>query len=162
MYDLVRDSTFGRLVRLATGSKVFSYPEERDPSLWKKYVHEEKSGFAAHHGHTGPHREGSYAEPTIQPLGGIRTREGMNDGMASDGSASSERTLRGQLPDDGHTYNNASGMRVDPEKGKDIHVIDWYGPDDADVRNTLSQILRTMANNRTRIQGIGLKQRNSS
>lgn len=37
-----------------------------------------------------------------------------------------------QVPDDGHTYNVASGVRVDPERGKDVHVVDWYGPDDPD------------------------------
>jgi hypothetical protein len=29
--------------------------------------------------------------------------------------------------------NEASGVRVDPEKGKDKHVIDWYGEGDAQV-----------------------------
>jgi hypothetical protein len=24
-------------------------------------------------------------------------------------------------------------VRVDPEKGKDLHVVDWYGPDDPQV-----------------------------
>jgi len=79
MSDLIRDSAFGRLVRSASGNKYFTYAKERDPSLWKKYVHE----------------------------------------------------------DDGHTYNIARGVRVDPEKGKGIHVEDWYGPDDPDASNDI-------------------------
>ena len=52
--DLIRDSTFGHLVRLATGGKAFQYAEERDPELWKKYVNEEKSGYLAHYGEAQP------------------------------------------------------------------------------------------------------------
>jgi multidrug resistance protein len=26
--------------------------------------------------------------------------------------------------------NTISGVKVDPEKGQDLHVVDWYGPDD--------------------------------
>jgi DHA1 family multidrug resistance protein-like MFS transporter len=33
----------------------------------------------------------------------------------------------------GEGYNEASGVKVDPEKGKDLHVVDWYGPDDPQV-----------------------------
>jgi MFS transporter, DHA1 family, multidrug resistance protein len=29
--------------------------------------------------------------------------------------------------------NTASGKPVDPEKGRDIHLVDWYGPDDPEV-----------------------------
>ena len=41
------------------------------------------------------------------------------------------------MPDDGHTYNIASGVRVDPEKGKDSHAVDWYGPDDPNISNDI-------------------------
>lgn len=37
MMDLFRETTFGRLVHLASGGKLFGYDEERDPSLLKKY-----------------------------------------------------------------------------------------------------------------------------
>jgi DHA1 family multidrug resistance protein-like MFS transporter len=115
--DLIRDSPFGHVVRLVTRKKYFQYPEEQDHNLWKKYVHEEKSGYMAHHGTTQPPEEESEELSNAQ---GIRAREG-ND------SQDSSRTRLG----DGH--NEASGVRVDPEKGKDKHVIDWYGPDDPQV-----------------------------
>ena len=37
MKDLFRETVFGRLVRLASGGKLFSYQEESDPSTLKQY-----------------------------------------------------------------------------------------------------------------------------
>jgi DHA1 family multidrug resistance protein-like MFS transporter len=115
--DLIRDSPFGHIVRLVTRNKVFQYPEERDPELWKKYVHEEKSGYMAHHGTVEPPEEES---EELNQAQGIRGRERQS-------SDSSSRTQVGE------GFNEASGVRIDPEKGKDKHVIDWYGPEDPQV-----------------------------
>lgn len=115
--DLIRDSPFGHIVRLVTRQKVFQYPEEKDPELWKKYVHEEKSAYMAHHGTAEPPEEET---DELKDLRGVRSRE------QGDGS-NSERTL-------GEGVNEASGARVDPEKGKDKHVISWFGDEDPQVR----------------------------
>ncbi|EAT85845.1 hypothetical protein HBI56_144620 [Parastagonospora nodorum] len=112
--DLIRDSPFGHIVRLVTRNKVFQYPEERDPEVWKKYVHQEKSGYMAHHGTTDPPEEES---EELQNAQGVRARE----------HNSSDSASRTQV---GDGFNEASGVKVDPEKGRDRHVIDWYGPDD--------------------------------
>ncbi|KAJ4380443.1 GTPase-activating protein [Didymella sp. IMI 355093] len=109
--DLIRDSPFGHIVRLVTRNKVFQYPEEKDPNLWKKYVNQEKSGYVAHHGDTSPPEEDV---EELRQARGVRDREG---------SESSQTEV-------GDEYNHASGVRIDQEKGKDQHVIDWYGPDD--------------------------------
>jgi DHA1 family multidrug resistance protein-like MFS transporter len=122
--DLIRDSPFGHIVRLVTRNKVFQYPEERDPELWKKYVHEEKSGYMAHHGTAEPPEEES---EDLNNARGVRARD----------SDSSVRTEVG----DG--YNVASGAKVDPEKGKDKHVIDWYGDDDPQVNPSPSRPCRS-------------------
>ena len=37
MMDLFRESTFGRIVRLVSGGKLFAYSEEADPSYLEKY-----------------------------------------------------------------------------------------------------------------------------
>lgn len=121
VWDLIRDSTFGHLVRLGSGGKWFQYAEEKDTSLWKKYVNEKKSGFMSHHGNTNPPENGS--EEAFANIQGIRTRE----------AASSETSSQTWPPNNEFTYNEASGMKVDPEKGKDRSVIDWYGPEDPDV-----------------------------
>ncbi|KAH4609912.1 hypothetical protein HBI38_123860 [Parastagonospora nodorum] len=112
--DLIRDSPFGHIVRLVTRNKVFQYPEERDPEVWKKYVHQEKSGYMAHHGTTDPPEEES---EELQNAQGVRARE----------HNSSDSASRTQV---GDGFNEASGVKVDPEKGRDRHVVDWYGPDD--------------------------------
>lgn len=112
--DLIRDSPFGHTVRLLTRNKYFRYPEEEDPNLWKKYVNQEKSGYVAHHGNTSPPEEES---EELRQARGVRERED---------SESSQTEV-------GDDYNYASGVRVDQEKGKDHHVIDWYGPEDPQV-----------------------------
>jgi DHA1 family multidrug resistance protein-like MFS transporter len=142
--DLIRDSPFGHIVRLVTGRKYFQYPEEKDHELWKKYVSEEKSGNMAHHGTAEPPEKES---DDIDRSQGLRARED---------SDSSSRTHIGE------GRNEASGVRVDPEKGKDKHVIDWYGPDDPQV-----SLLDRSAHCRSliaaiRTQGIGRERRSSS
>jgi DHA1 family multidrug resistance protein-like MFS transporter len=112
--DLIRDSPFGHVVRLVSRGKLFPYPEESDPNLWKQYVHKEKSGNMAHHGTAAPPEEET-AE--LNNMRGVRTRE----------ANESETSSRTQV---GEGYNEGSGARVDPEKGKDKHVIDWDGPTD--------------------------------
>jgi len=113
--DLIRDSAFGHLVRLVSKGKLFPYDEEKDPALWRKYLNETKSGHAAYHGKTEA-PEGDVDELT--QARGLRAREG-NDSEASSRTEVAEG------------FNEASGVRVDPEKGKDVNIIDWTGDDDA-------------------------------
>ncbi|KAF1837560.1 MFS general substrate transporter [Decorospora gaudefroyi] len=116
MADLIRDSAFGHCVRLVTGRKYLQYPEEKDPEIWKKYVSHEKSGHAAYHGDTEAPENRNEIDALTQAHG-VRSRE------QGDNSETSSRTM-------GEGVNEASGVMVDPEKGMDIHVVDWYGPDD--------------------------------
>ncbi|OSS45888.1 hypothetical protein B5807_09639 [Epicoccum nigrum] len=121
--DLIRDSPFGHIVRLVTRNRCFQYPEEKDPELWKKYVNQEKSGYVAHHGNTSPPEEES---EELRRARGMREREG---------SESSQTEV-------GDEYNYASGVRVDQEKGKDHHVVDWFGPDDPQNPRNWSRMKR--------------------
>ena len=111
--ETLRDSFFGQIVRLVTRGKVFQYPEEKDPSIWEKYINAEKSGNMAHHGSVEPEAE----------------REKETDGNNDNSSAASSSTQ----VDAGATINQPSGKPVDPEKGRDLHMVDWYGPDDSEV-----------------------------
>lgn len=114
MKDLIRDTIFSHILRLLTGGKVFKYPEEEDPSLWKKYVHAEKSANMARHGQTeAPEDDGERQSRRSQ------TRSSSSDTAVSSG--------------EGRTVNEPIGRIVDKEKGKDVHVVDWYGPDDPEV-----------------------------
>jgi DHA1 family multidrug resistance protein-like MFS transporter len=110
MKDLIRDTIFSHALRLMTGGKVFKYPEEEDSSLWKKYVHTEKSANMAKHGQVQP--------PT--------------DNEQQSRSSSSSTVVPSRRSGG---VNGASGHPIDKEKGKDVYVVDWYGPDDPEVRS---------------------------
>lgn len=116
--ELFRDTGFGKTVRFVTKNKYFQYPEEKDSSIWTRAIDEKQSGNLAHHGTAEPPEEGQ--EP--QGLGGVRTRE-QNDRAGSEGS--SQTRVGGE-----EGVNEASGVKVDPEKGKDVHMVSWYGDDD--------------------------------
>jgi DHA1 family multidrug resistance protein-like MFS transporter len=110
VWDIVRDSTFGHLVRLASRGKYFQYAEERDPSLLKQFINEDKSLNIRHHGDTNAPENESEAHR-------------------------SERSSRTQLSEDETTqsqYNGSHRRAVDPEKGTDKNVIDWVDPADPD------------------------------
>lgn len=116
MAELLRDTAFGHLVRFVTRSKYFQYAEERDPSIWTRYIDEKKSAHLAHHGDVDPPED----NVALEGLGGVRTRE---NGEHDSGSSSRTRVA-------GDGFNHASGVKVDPEKGKDVHIVTWYGDDD--------------------------------
>ncbi|KAL9092333.1 MAG: hypothetical protein Q9165_004507 [Trypethelium subeluteriae] len=132
MIELVRESAFGQLVRLVSKNRLFQYPEEKNPELWKQYVDEELSGKLAHHGHTGPHGEESDTEDRpIQGLGGVRTRDAQNEPEKGDGRSTD--TSRTRVLDD--AYNQASGVKIDPEKGRDINLVTWRPNDPENPQN---------------------------
>lgn len=118
MYDTIRDSVLGQLIRLATKNKVLLYEEERNPEIWQKYVHREKSANMAQYGQTELPEEVSEKQED-DPDTPVRRDSSPN-------SSSSTSTAVGN--DDLH-----KGRPVDQEKGKDVYVVDWYGPDDQEV-----------------------------
>ena len=92
-----------------------------------RYVNEEKSARMAHHGTTEDDGE------SIHGIGGVRTREdGITEPVTDpekEKALDSESSSDKELP-----INEASGVRVDAEKGRDLNVIDWWGPTDSEVR----------------------------
>ncbi|KJX93934.1 caffeine resistance protein 5 [Zymoseptoria brevis] len=119
MTELIRDTAFGHIVRFVSRGKLLQYAEERDPSIYTRYLDEKKSGYLAHHGDTNPPKDGE--EPEWAALGGARTRE--------EKRRSSSRSSRTEVGDD---VNHASGVKVDPEKGKNVDVVGWYGDNDTE------------------------------
>ncbi|TKA66501.1 hypothetical protein B0A49_06636 [Cryomyces minteri] len=114
MTDLLRDTFFGHCVRLATGNKYFQYYEESHPEEWERYVDREKSANLAHHGSVEPEKR--------------QQRNNSNGGEAEyRNSASSSQT---QVADYDASDKQASNEKADPEKGRDITLISWNGPDD--------------------------------
>lgn len=150
MTELIRDTTFGHLVRFVTRKRFLKYAEEADPSLWKQFINEDASGNAAHHGTIEPKEQQKKEEGEASSddekneldrhltgahsIGGIRTRDEYDKNQGDQSSGSSDRT---RIPDDG-TVNIPSGVKIDSEKGRDIWVVDWFGPNDPEVRLLLS------------------------
>lgn len=120
MATLMHDSIAGLAIRFLTNGRTFQYEEEKDPSLWKRFINIEKSGHMARRGITEP----------------LEVEE--NDSHSS-------RTVS-QLPsvawsDQGRRFQGLTGVRIDPEKGKDVHLIDWWDDHDKEVCRTNPEYL---------------------
>ncbi|KZF26428.1 putative caffeine resistance protein 5 [Xylona heveae TC161] len=107
MKDLFRNTTFGILLRVITRGKVLQYDEEKDPSIWKRYLAPELSAHMATHGNLG----GDADE-------GVLRKE---SGNFSNGNRTSSDSSRIRIPEN-TPINETSGVPVDPEKGRDVNV----------------------------------------
>ncbi|KAL8832533.1 MAG: hypothetical protein Q9191_000215 [Dirinaria sp. TL-2023a] len=115
MSELIRDTVFGHCVRFITRANVLRYAEEKDPSLWKRYLHEEKTNHMAHHGHLG--EETIKSDESDEGNGGLAdTEPPFNDSS----STQFERTRT----------TNTVGQKIDQEKGRDVNIVEWFGDDD--------------------------------
>ncbi|KAI4130313.1 MAG: hypothetical protein LQ347_003435 [Umbilicaria vellea] len=110
MAELMRDTLVGDFIRIFSGHKILPYAEEKDPSLWKRYVDHEKTDRMAHHGHI--------QEETEEEQDERRNRR-----------RSSETTAVGE----DQPTNLVTGHVIDKEKGRDINVVHWYGEDDPEA-----------------------------
>lgn len=83
-------TTFGLLMRLLSGNKIFQYPDEIDPLLWKKFLRQDTSEQANDSGRGSPKNE-----------------------------ADEHSVLQNTVIHDG---------------GNEVLLVEWYGPDDPEVR----------------------------
>lgn len=130
MSGIIRDSALGQLLRLITRNRVLRYPEEIDPSIWQKYINLEKTANMAAHGSVGPPRDSDGAEK----------EENSSTHSSSSSSSSSPSSSATAAPittittfASSFSTNELSGRKIDPEKGRDAQIVDWYGPDDEEV-----------------------------
>lgn len=117
--DLLRDTAFGHVVRFVTRGKLkqFQYYEERHPEVWREYVDADKTANVARFGQVEP------PEKEID-----ENKNGDDDIWRRGASIDSART---RVPGD-EEYNELSGTRIDPEKGKNIHLVAFL-PNDPEV-----------------------------
>ena len=113
----MRDTAFGQIIRVASGRRFFKYPEEENHELWRQFIDEKKSANLARHGTVEPPEDDEKSNADSSDDRRQPTRED---------SDSSSRTHVGE----DQPTNEASGVKVDPENGKDINLVTWYGPDD--------------------------------
>ncbi|PYI11074.1 MFS general substrate transporter [Aspergillus sclerotiicarbonarius CBS 121057] len=116
MSGLVHDSILGNLIRLASRGRWFQYPEEKNPALWQQYVNHDKSGRMAYTGHLEPE---NVPEDVPEP------------DRADSGSMT--RVPSSTWSDNGRRYQGMTGVNIDPEKGRDTVIVDWW--DDHDPEN---------------------------
>lgn len=133
MIELIRDTAFGQLVRLVSRNRLLRYPEERNPSICKHFIDEDKSCYLSQHGNSFPPEDSN----ELPGIGSLLTTEEQstlqsptNRENAQHNSNRSEESSRTRVVDENVYANNTSGMRMDSEKGRDQHLVTWYGTDD--------------------------------
>lgn len=105
MKDLFRETAFGRLVRLASGGKLFAYDEELDPSTLKKYqpVNSDSSSTSLSlDGRQSQEKDGDASHPARSPLAGQATP------IPTDREKGPDHLLVAWDPDDPHNPRNWS------------------------------------------------------
>jgi MFS transporter, DHA1 family, multidrug resistance protein len=115
MNDHFRDTAFGQAVRLLSRNRLLKFPDELDPTLWKKCVQRYATAISStseKHDDLGDH-----------------TAVGVNNG--------GERT---QGQGDDTTPIHGPGDKPSLHQGDSSHertthfiLVDWYGPDDQEV-----------------------------
>ncbi len=100
MKELFRDTAFGHLVRLVTRNRYLRYQEEEDSTIFTRFIDAKKSGYLAHHGDTSP------------PESDDVSLEGLDNQPQSYNSRMGSANI-----------NQASGVKVHPEKGRDVHLV---------------------------------------
>lgn len=119
MSEIVRDTVFGHLLRLATKGRVLQYAEERDATLWKQYIDRDQTKNMALYGNP----EGVAAEEYQKE----QVAGGPSEDSSSTQSANAGQREHGQLS------STITGQRIDTEKGRDTAMVTWYGDDDPEV-----------------------------
>jgi len=135
-YELMRDTTFGHILRILSRGKVFPYWEDKDPELWREYIHEEKTHNLAKHGQTEApepeEKDDKEAEREKEYEGEFDRVDRDSDNEARRPSSANTSRTRTNAPDgeEAHHVNTITGTKIDQEKGKDIHLVHWYGDKD--------------------------------
>lgn len=120
MKELFRDTVAGQLLRLVTGNRILQYPEEIDPSIWQRYINTEKSENMA--------RVGSSNLPP--PLS--KEEEEKNDDHQQQSASTESRhtSASSSSTNIADANNHPTKTKIDPEEGRDLDIVDWYGPTD--------------------------------
>lgn len=109
-----RDTVFGQVVRLLSSDRLLKFPDELDLSLWKQCVTEKISTAV-------PGGVGESSNETPSKLGdGGET--GQTQGFEATSSQGSE------------DKQGIHGRKSSLYENERIHLVDWYGLDDPEVR----------------------------
>ncbi|KIV86635.1 hypothetical protein PV11_02235 [Exophiala sideris] len=134
MAELFRDTVAGQFIRLITGRKILQYPEERDPSIWQKYLNVEKSANMAMHGSTDPPsaEEKERLDTDASPEDDAANLQSPDHNPHHQRRGSPAESSTTTVDNDNRLVNTLSNTKVDVEKGRNADIVDWYGPEDPD------------------------------
>ena len=129
MSDLFRDTVFGHVVRHITNRRFFQFAEEKNPALWKQYLDRQQTKNMALYGH--PDDATSEEKQDCERLPGTESQSHMN----GNGANLSEESSQTRTGDGEHQLSSTiTGQKIDPEKGRDITIVTWFGDNDPEVR----------------------------
>ena len=139
MTELLRDTTLGNFIRTVTHQRILPREEDRDPSVWERYVDKERSHSLARHETVDPEEEEKDVdelkdaeETNGVPKGNSNSQQTLQNTQADTGAARNSSDTR--LDSQGNErYDEVSGVRVDPEKGRDNSIVTWYSENDPEV-----------------------------
>ncbi|GAM91137.1 hypothetical protein ANO11243_091840 [Dothideomycetidae sp. 11243] len=130
-------STFvGHIIRIVTKNKYLRYPEEIDINHAERYYNYEKTTNMARYGQTTrpTAKDGDDASETQQQEKSVNDQ---SSGKSTPGPERAESPLPMRDSESEHTHvpverqvSNVAGAPIDAEKGRDLTVIDWDGPND--------------------------------
>ena len=130
MSDLFRDTVFGHAVRFITKGRYFQFAEEKDSSLWKTYIDRNQTKNMALYGHL---EDESLEEKQVRestPVNETQSRANAN----ANGANLSEGSSQTCTGDGEHQLSSTiTGQKIDPEKGRDVTMVTWFGDGDPEV-----------------------------
>lgn len=125
--DIVRDSAFGHLVRKLTKNRYFQYPEERDLSVATKSYNVEKTKIICKYGQTTVPEDDKSTHSSD-----FEKEEKDTEKPQNQRALGSDTTLNNHAS----SKKNVVDAPVDHERGRDVTIVDWEGPDDPEVRSS--------------------------
>ena len=130
MSDLFRDTVFGHAVRLLTKGRCFQFAEEKDSSLWKQYLDRNQTKNMALYGH--PDDESS--EKQERESAPVSETQSYANANANGANLSEESSQTRAGEGEQQLSSTITGQRIDPEKGRDVTMVTWFGDNDPEVR----------------------------
>ena len=118
MSCLIQDSVLGQFIRLVSRGRYFRFEEQKDPSLWQQYINLDKSGRMAYTGRPD-------ADEVPEP-----------ERFSAADTESMTRVPSTAWSHNGRRYQGITGAAIDPEKGRDVTIIDC-GADTVDPQQVL-------------------------
>ncbi len=137
MKELIRDAIFGHILRIVSSNKILLYAEDQDPSLWERYLDKDKSRNMAKHGQLDEPKMEEHDDGSGESQ--LKEKEEESSDCEQRHTRPERDTVQDSRQSSDHVESQyqvqrtSSGARVDPEKGREVSIITWYGDDDPDV-----------------------------